>query len=111
MLRDDRIRLRHMYESAMVAMHFLEGRSRRDLETDLQFQFALVRAIEIVGEAASKVSADTRQANPEIEWPLIISMRNRLAHAYFDVSHDILWNTATDALPPLIQQLSALLEE
>ncbi|UVC11353.1 DUF86 domain-containing protein [Rhizobium sp. TH2] len=111
MLHEDRIRLRHMRESAVVATHFLKGRSRGDLEADLQFQFALVRAIEIVGEAASKISEDTRRANPEIEWQLIISMRNRLIHAYFDVSTDILWNTATEALPPLIQQLNALLEE
>jgi uncharacterized protein with HEPN domain len=95
MLHEDRVRLGHMRETAIVALKFVEGRSREELEADLQFQFALIRAIEIVGEAASKTSEALRQAHPEIEWSLIISMRNRLVHAYFDVNNYILWNTAT----------------
>ena len=62
--------------------------------------FALVRAIEIVGEAASKVSAPTREHVP-IPWAAVIGMRNRLAHAYFDIDRDILWATVTQSLPEL----------
>ena len=52
-------------------------------------RFALVRAVEIIGEAASKVSFDTRATAPLVPWPAIVSMRNRLIHAYFDIDHDV----------------------
>jgi hypothetical protein len=58
------------------------------LDIDLQLQFALARAMEIVGEAASRLSQDFRARQSDIPWPLIISMRDRLAHAYFDLDND-----------------------
>jgi uncharacterized protein with HEPN domain len=67
--------------------------------------FALVRAVEIIGEAASKISAEGRDELPAVPWSSIVSMRNRLVHAYFDVDLDILWNTVTEALPPLLVQI------
>ncbi len=72
--------------------------------------FALVRAIEIVGEAASKVGEATREASTDIPWPLIVSMRNRLVHAYFNVDHEVVWKTATEELPQLLPRLRALVE-
>ena len=63
--------------------------------------FALVHAIEIFGEAASKLSPETRAAAPEIPWSAIISMRNRLIHGYFDVDTTIVWQTATVEVPAL----------
>jgi uncharacterized protein with HEPN domain len=51
--------------------------------------FALMRAVEVIGEAASKVSPETRTATPSVPWSAIIAMRNRLIHAYFDINHDI----------------------
>lgn len=73
--------------------------------------FALVRAIEIIGEAASKISAGGRTELPTVPWNSIVGMRNRLVHAYFDVDLDILWNTVTQALPPLHAQLQAAIGE
>jgi uncharacterized protein with HEPN domain len=70
--------------------------------------FALVRPIEIVGEAGSKVSAPTREAASDVPWPLIVSMRNRLVHAYFDVDHEVIWKTATEELRRLLPRLRAL---
>ena len=84
---------------------FIEGKSRADLDKDLMLVFALVRAVEIVGEAASKMSPDGRDEAPHIPWSKIVGMRNRLIHAYFNVDLDILWNTVTNALPELIEQL------
>lgn len=110
MQHDDRIRLRHMLDATRAALSFASGRQQTELETDLQLQFALVRAIEIIGEAASKVSPEMRMVGSEISWSSIVSMRNRLIHAYFDVDHDILWNTITEALPALEQQLEVLLK-
>jgi len=68
-----------------------------------------VKLIEIIGEAASKVSTDGRSALPEIRWDDIIGMRNRLIHAYYDINRDIVWETATQNLPPLIRQLERAL--
>ena len=105
---EDRIRLLHMIEAAETACGFVSGRPRSDLDADRMLVFALVRAIEIVGEAGSRVSASTRETASDIPWPLIVSMRNRLVHAYFDVDHEIVWKTATEELPLLLPRLRAL---
>jgi len=97
-----------MAEAAQHALGFVQSRQRSDLDTDTMFRFALTRAVEIIGEAASKVSVAGRAAAPAIEWPVIVGMRNRLAHAYFDVNTDILWKTVTIGLPVLLQQLRAI---
>lgn len=82
-----------------MATQFVAGRDRRNLDSDPMLLFALVRAVEVVGEAASRVTEDSRASAPQVPWPMIVSMRNRLIHAYFDINHDVLWRTATDELP------------
>ncbi|MFY7778130.1 MAG: DUF86 domain-containing protein [Elstera sp.] len=108
MTADDVIRIRHMVDALHSAISFTRGRQREDLDTDTMLAFALVRAIEIVGEAATKVSIDTREQHPEVPWAAIVGMRHRLIHAYFDINHDILWTTATDAAPGLLPRLLAI---
>jgi uncharacterized protein with HEPN domain len=98
-----------MADAIEAAAKFIEGRSRNDLDADRMLVFALVRAVEIIGEAASKVSSEGRVALPAVPWSSIVGMRNRLIHAYFDVDLDILWNTVTEALPPLERQVGAAL--
>ena len=98
-----------MVEAAEAACDFISGRTPDDLESDRVLVFALVRSIEIVGEAASKVSASTRDAAPDIPWALIVSMRNRLIHAYFDIDHEVVWKTATEEMPQLLLRLRALI--
>ena len=63
--------------------------------------------ITVVGEAAPKISTQTREALPDIAWGSIVGMRNRLAHAYFDIDSDVLWESVNDGLPPLVVQLRA----
>jgi uncharacterized protein with HEPN domain len=104
-------RLRHIVEAVEAAAQFVEGRKRNDLDTGQMLLFALVRAIEIIGEAASKVSNETPNAIPDVPWSSIVGMRHRLVHAYFDVNRDILWTTVTEAVPPLIERLKAVLEK
>lgn len=99
-----------MIEAAEAACGFVSGKVRGDLDSDRMLVFAVVRAIEIVGEAGSKVTAPTREAAGDIPWSLIVSMRNRLIHAYFDVDHEVVWKTATEELPQLLLRLRALLE-
>ncbi|MEM9553678.1 MAG: DUF86 domain-containing protein [Acidobacteriota bacterium] len=105
---EDRVRLLHMIEATETALGFIEGRTRSDLDTDTLLRFALVRAIEIIGEAASRMSREFQDATPDIPWPLIVAMRNRLIHAYFDIDREILWRTATQELPDLLPRLQGL---
>lgn len=77
MTPDDLLRLRHILEALTSAKTFVEGRGRIDLDTDEMLLLALARAIEIAGEAASRVSAEGRHAIPELPWSSMIGMRNR----------------------------------
>lgn len=108
---EDRIRVRHMVEAAETAQRFVAGRQRAELDGDQVLLFALVRAVEIIGEAASKISQATRDTHPEIPWKAIIGMRNRLVHAYFDINTEILWVAVTAEIPALLPQLETLLGE
>jgi len=102
---EDRARISHMIEAIEAATQFVSGRPRSDLDSDQMLRFALVRAIEIVGEAASRISEPTRKIGAEIPWPLMVAMRNRRIHAYFDIDHDTLWKTVTEELPALLPKL------
>lgn len=111
MKANDRIRLRHMLEAALEARAFAKDRTLEDLSRDRMLLLSLVKEIEIVGEAATAVSEELRQATPAIPWAKIKGMRNRLIHAYSDVSIGLVWSTVVTDLPALIPQLEALLAE
>lgn len=107
----DRVRVTRMVDAIESVLKFTSGRGRSDIESDEMLLFAIVRAVEILGEAASKVSAEGRALAPSIPWSVIVGMQNRLVHAYFDIDANIVWNTATQALPVLLPSLRELLEE
>jgi uncharacterized protein with HEPN domain len=107
---DDRTRILHVLAAVNSARNFVAGRSRADLDTDEMLLFALVRAVEIIGEAASKVSAETRDAAPAVPWTKISAMRNRLIHAYFHIDRDILWRTVVEEVPTLPMLLAPLID-
>ena len=86
------------------------GRTRRELDTDRQLNLSLVRLLEIVGEAAGRVPTKERARYPDIPWPEIVGLRNRLIHGYDSVDFDILWQIVRDDLPPLIAALEKALE-
>ena len=110
MPKDDEIRLRHMLDAAREALSFAHGRTRGDLDNDRQLVLALVKAIEIVGEAAARVSEPTRRRLPDMPWERIVGMRNRLVHAYFDINPDIVWRTVQEDLPELIALVEKALQ-
>lgn len=109
LLEQDAVRMRHMLDAAEEALGYAQGRAEADLESDRQLTHSLVRCVEIIGEAASRVSADCQADNPNIRWRGMVGMRNRLIHAYFDVNLTILWRSVTEELPPLVGQLRAIL--
>jgi uncharacterized protein with HEPN domain len=98
-----------MLDLAEAAASFVANRRRSDLDDDLQLEFAPIRALEVVGEAANRIPLSYQHAHAEVAWRQIIAMRNRLAHAYEEVDLDLLWAAATVELPALIEQLNALL--
>lgn len=107
---EDRVRVRHMIEAAESALQFVDGRTRPDLDSDRMLLFAVVRAVEIIGEAASKVSTETRTSHANIPWGAIVGMRNRLVHAYFEIDTAVVWVAVTDEIPALLSQLRGLSE-
>ena len=105
---DDRISIADMLSHAKEAVDLLGETSREQLEDNRTLQLALTRLVEIVGEAANRVSKTTQSNHPEIPWHKIVGMRNRLIHGYDVADTDILWDTITDDLPPLITKLNEL---
>lgn len=89
----------------------LGGQTIADLSHDRKLELSLVRLIEIVGEAASRVSSQGRQRYPEIPWREASGMRNRLIHGYDKVDLDLLWNTVQADLPSLITTLEKILND
>lgn len=97
-----------MLESAREALAFARGRLRADLDRDRMFALALVKCIEIVGEAAAGLGPEMRERYPGIPWADVVGMRNRLVHAYFEIDMDRVWDTITDDLPRLVTQLEGI---
>ncbi|MDX1994349.1 MAG: HepT-like ribonuclease domain-containing protein [bacterium] len=108
MKEDDLIRLRHMLEAAHTVAMFAAGESRASLDNDLKLTFALVHAIQIIGEAAFKISKESRDEQPQIPWSKIIGMRHVLVHDYFDIDRDLVWSTVTKSIPDLIGELEKI---
>jgi uncharacterized protein with HEPN domain len=98
-----------MLDAANEALEFIHGKNRSDLDTDRMLVLSLVKELEIIGEAANKVSVETRSQSNAIPWQDISGMRNRLIHAYFDVDLDVVWSTVTKDLPSLKAELDRLL--
>lgn len=107
--REDENRLRHMLDHSREAVAFVAGKTRLDLERERLLQLGIVRLIEIVGEAAARVSGQTQDAYPRIPWAQIVSTRNRLIHGYDFVDYEILWDTVQEDLPALIRELEHVL--
>jgi uncharacterized protein with HEPN domain len=99
---EDRVRVLHMIEAGETVEQFLAGRSRDDLARDRMLLFAVVQALQILGEAASKISSEARAATPEVPWSVIISMRNRLIHGYSDIDPEVVWTTAAADVPGVV---------
>jgi uncharacterized protein with HEPN domain len=105
MTRPDEVRARHMIDAARKAVEFCSGRSRDDLDTDEMLRLALTKLVEIVGEAARQMGEGTRARYPLVPWAEAVRMRDRLVHHYFDINLDVLWSTATEDLPHLLEAL------
>ncbi|NIA06697.1 MAG: DUF86 domain-containing protein [Actinobacteria bacterium] len=95
---------------AEEATEMARGRTRGDLDSDRKLNLSLVRLMEIIGEAASRVSPQAHEQIAAIPWPDVIGLRNRLVHGYDKVDFDVLWDIVTYDLPPLIDALREALQ-
>ena len=102
---DDSTKIRHMLDAAEKAVLFMRDRTRTDLDSDEKLALAIVRLIEVLGEAASRVTDEYRLAHPDLPWQAMRGVRNRLIHGYFDVDYDVVWQIVSTDLPILIPKL------
>jgi|MudIll2142460700_1097286.scaffolds.fasta_scaffold193798_2 uncharacterized protein with HEPN domain len=109
--RDDAVPMRHMLDHAREACELVVGRSRAEIHADRLLQLALTRLVEIVGEAAGRVSRETQARFAAVPWREAITTRHRITHGYDVVDYDILWDTVQSDFPPLISELEQALGE
>ena len=107
----DEVRLHHMLDAARRALSLADNKKLGTLEVDSETALALTRLLEILGEAASRVSPELRSRHPEIPWIDLSDTRNKVIHEYFDVDMAVIEAIVRDDLPPLTEQLKAVLEE
>ena len=108
MQKDDFIYLGHMLDMARKAVEKMRGKDRFEFDQDENLRMALLHLVQIIGEAARKVSPAFRESHPEIPWPKIVGMRHRVVHDYLHVDYETVWEVVTINLPPLIEQLEKM---
>ena len=97
-----------MLDAAREAIFFARDRRETELASDRMLLLSLVKEIEIIGEAAVKISQELKQAFPQLPWATAAGMRNRLIHAYFDIEAEVVWSTVKEDLPALVEKLEEL---
>ena len=103
--------LHHIEQAATDACGFVEGLAKEDFLEDKRTQQAVIMSLIIIGEAVTKVMdgyAEFTQAHAQVPWRNMRGMRNRIAHGYFDINLDVVWDTVQAALPKLLMQLPAV---
>ncbi|MBZ8182940.1 HepT-like ribonuclease domain-containing protein [Oscillatoria salina] len=111
MFIDEGTALNHMLDAAQEAVSFTYNRSRTDLDYDRMLTLALLKDLEILGEAASRITTHRQYAFPQISWRKILQMRANFIDAYFEINLDEIWRTATVDLPPLIIELEKIITD
>lgn len=109
MARDDRLTVEQMLDAVRRIRAIIRGQTRDAFEADEVRQLALLHLIQLLGEAASRTTADFRDAHPELPWAQLVGMRNRIVHGYDHVDPDIVWRVATEDVEPVLAALERFL--
>jgi uncharacterized protein with HEPN domain len=107
----DPARLEHILLAIDRIFSFVDGRDLEDIQKDSMLYYAVVKNIEIIGEAAYMLTPEFKEAHPETPWKIIIGMRHFLVHGYFEVSADEVQNVVEKDLLPLKEQVENYLKE
>jgi uncharacterized protein with HEPN domain len=107
-MRRDLEHVQDMVDAAQLTLSYVRDATLESFRHDTLCQDAVIRRIELIGEAARRVSDQTRSAHPEVPWAVMIAMRNLMIHDYDDVDMDIVWDTVQQDLPDLVDQLTRL---
>lgn len=109
--QSDIIRLYHIRDAAKEVLMFAAQTSKELLPVNRHYLLAIVKSLEMIGEAAGKVSPEVQKLGPQIPWRSMIGMRNRLIHSYFDINLEILWQTVENDVPTVLEQVEKLIAE
>ncbi|HMV43019.1 MAG TPA: DUF86 domain-containing protein [Leptospiraceae bacterium] len=107
-MKDDLIYVRHILNEMSDIIEFSKGGENWFFQ-DKMTQKAIIRSLEVIGEAVKNISADFRESNPQVPWKDMAGMRDRLIHGYFDVSLERVWNVVENIIPSLKKQMENLL--
>lgn len=107
--RDDLVYVGHMVDIANKAIEFVQGLTREDFDNNELLRLSLTHLLQVIGEAARRVSPEFRAAFPQIDWKAIVGMRSKVVHDYLNVDEDIVWDTVINELPSLVNELEIIL--
>lgn len=110
-MKSDKVYLQDILDAISDIERFVRGVSSTEFMRSKEKQYAVIRALEIMGEATKQVSKDLRVKHPEVPWKDIAGMRDKLIHAYFGVKTELVWETVRQKLPQLKKNINTLLKE
>lgn len=110
-MKDDRLYLKHILDSINLIFKFIENQTFNEFTTDIKTQSAVIRQLEIIGEASNNLGKELILNNKHIPWSQIIATRNKLIHEYFGVDTIAIWGIIEDHLTDLKKNIEVLINE
>ena len=111
MPKDDAVYINHIYDTARKISELLSGKNKGDFDSDEVLRIAVTHLLQIIGEAANRVSSEFEKSHPDIPLPAIAGMRHKIVHDYWDIDEDVVWETATNDIPELIKKLDKIITQ
>ena len=104
----DKGRLEHILESINYIFEFSEGIEFEEFKSDMKLRFAIIKNLEIIGEASNMLTNEFREQNPETPWRELINLRHVLVHGYYQIKFELIWEIIQKDLPALKEQIQIL---